>query len=157
MRVLLSFLLGVVVGLGGYWFVQQNQHRDPVQTAGEQISTGARKAKEAIQDTIGEISAEKIKEELARTSTVVREKAKSAGAAISDAAANARITATIKAKFIKEPGVSALNINVDTTDGVVTLSGRANSHEEIAKAVNLALETEGVTKVISTIQIKAAK
>src|SRR5207247_892601 len=95
-----------------------------------------------------------IKEELARTSMVVREKAKSVGAAISDATANTRTTAAIKAKLLAEPGLSSLNINVDTSDGLVTLSGTVSSHEQIAKAVRLALDTDGVVKVVSTLQIK---
>ncbi|HXG47641.1 MAG TPA: BON domain-containing protein, partial [Methylomirabilota bacterium] len=72
-----------------------------------------------------------------------------------DAAANARITAAIKGKYLREAGLAALNINVDTTDGLVTLSGTASSSEEIARATQLALETDGVHKVISTIQLKS--
>jgi osmotically-inducible protein OsmY len=49
-----------------------------------------------------------------------------------------------------------LSISVDTTDGLVTLSGTARSHDEVAKAVRLALETEGVRKVVSTLQVRAA-
>jgi hypothetical protein len=97
---------------------------------------------------------DKIREELERTGQVIREKARAAGAAVADATANARTTATIKTKFIREPSLSAFNINVDTTDGVVTLSGKVNSAEEVAKATSLALETEGVHKVVSTLQIK---
>ncbi|MCI0745628.1 MAG: BON domain-containing protein, partial [Verrucomicrobia subdivision 3 bacterium] len=66
-------------------------------------------------------------------------------------------TAVIKGKLLKEPGLSSLSINVDTTDGLVTLSGTVPSHEEVAKAVRLAMETEGVTKVVSTLQVKPGK
>ncbi len=86
---------------------------------------------------------------------MIREKAREAGNAISDATANARITAAIKAKLFAEPGVSALSINVDTNDGLVTLSGTVSSHEQIAKAIKIAMETDGVTKVISTLQVKS--
>ena len=81
------------------------------------------------------------------------EKAKSAGQSIAGAAANARTTTTIKAKFVTEPGLPSFSINVDTTDGLVTLSGKVESHEQVARAVKLALETDGVHKVISTLQI----
>ena len=74
--------------------------------------------------------------------------------AITDATANARITGTIKTKLIEEPGLSALKIDVDTTDGVVTLSGTVASYDEIAKAMRLAWETEGVHKVVSSLQVK---
>ena len=46
---------------------------------------------------------------------------------------------------------------VITTDGVVTLSGRADSAEQVADAMKIALETEGVREAISTLQVKAAK
>ena len=84
-------------------------------------------------------------------------KAKQAGAVIMDATANARTTLAIKTKLLAEPGVSALNINVDTTDGLVTLSGTVSGYEEVAKAVRIALETEGVHKVVSTLQVKPPK
>lgn len=118
---------------------------------------GAEKVKETVKDKVSEIDTDQIKEELARTSMVVREKAKQAGSAIADATANARTTGAIKAKLIAEPGLSAFNINVDTTDGLVTLTGTVNSPDDVARAVRLALDTEGVYKVISTLQVKAAK
>src|ERR1051325_10781709 len=133
-KLLFGFLLGLVVGIGGYWYIETTQHKDPLRYAGEQVVSGADKAKKTIQDKVSEISADQIKEELARTRMVVREKARVVGQAISDVTANARITAAIKAKLITEPGVPGLNINVDTTDGLVTLSGTVSSHEEVAKA-----------------------
>jgi osmotically-inducible protein OsmY len=39
----------------------------------------------------------------------------------------------------------------------VTLSGRVESHDQVAKAVKLALETDGVHKVISTLQVNPGK
>src|SRR4029077_8547180 len=98
----------------------------------------------------------KIKDELSRTGKVIREKTRQAGDAIADATANARITAAIKTKLVADSGLSAFKIDVDTTDGVVTLSGTVSSYEEIAKAINLALETDGVHKVVSTLQVKSS-
>ena len=99
-----------------------------------------------------------LKEDLAHSRDAVEEKAKKAGEAIADVAANARITAAIKAKLATELGVTALGeISVDTTDGLVTLSGTVSSKEDVKKAVTVAAETEGVRKVISTLQVKAGK
>ena len=153
-KFLLGFLFGLLAGAGGYWYLNEGQTQGNLQSAREKIAGGAGKVKSAIQETVGEIKAEDIKEELSRSSTVVREKAKKAGEAIADATADARTTAAIKAKLLKEPGLSSLSISVDTSDGLVTLSGTANSHEEIAKAVTIALNTDGVRKVISTLQVK---
>jgi osmotically-inducible protein OsmY len=121
------------------------------------VAAEAGKVKQAIQETIGDIRVEDIQQELARSGMVVREKASQAGSALSDAAANTRTTAAIKAKLLTEPGLSALSINVDTTGGLVTLSGSVSSHDEIARAVRVALETDGVHKVVSTLQVKPSK
>lgn len=65
------------------------------------------------------------------------------------------ITATIKAKYAKDKHVSAMDIKVDTDkDGVVVLSGTADSRSEVDKAVSIAKSVEGVTKVHSRIKIK---
>jgi osmotically-inducible protein OsmY len=150
---IVALLIGILIGAGGYWYFNTQRPGGDLATAREKVANGAGR----IRDKIGEIKTEDIKEELSRTGMIVREKAKKAGQAIADATANARITAAIKSKLIAEPGISALSINVDTTDGLVTLSGTAGSEEEIAKAVRIALETEGVHKVISTLQVKPAK
>jgi len=144
MKAVLAFLIGLVVGVALQRFV--------LPSPGTTITTNARNGNAALSaDTF---DAQKIKDELARTGQVIREKARQAGAVVADATANARTTAAIKAKLIRESNLAALKINVDTTDGVVTLSGTVNSTEEIAKAMNIALETEGVNKVVSTLQVK---
>ena len=84
----------------------------------------------------------------------MRKKAEQVGAVLADATADARITATIKAKLVKDPTLSALAISVNTTGGVVTLSGSVAGPEEIKQAMKLALETEGVREAISTLQVK---
>ena len=152
-RMLVCFLLGAAAGAGGYWYFQQDTGKAHLAQARTQVVSGAEKVTGTIKDTIGEINVNDIKEELARTSMVVREKAKDAGQTIAGATANARTTLAIKSKLLAEPGLSALAINVDTTDGLVTLSGKVESHEQIAKAVKLAMETEGVHKVVSTLQV----
>ncbi|HEX3987877.1 MAG TPA: BON domain-containing protein, partial [Verrucomicrobiae bacterium] len=73
---------------------------------------------------------------------------------ISDAAADARITAAIKAKLVGDPDLSAVAISVSTTDGCVTLSGSASSPDNIRKAMTLAYNTEGVNQVVSTLLVK---
>ena len=65
------------------------------------------------------------------------------------------VTAAIKAKLVASRDLSALNISVSTTAGVVTLSGHVSSPENIGKAVLLAMQTDGVREVISTLQVKA--
>jgi len=95
-----------------------------------------------------------ISNELARTGIVIRQKAREAGQALSDATADTRITAAIKAKLVRDPDLSAWNISVSTADGVVTLSGTGTSTGNIGKAILLAMETDGVRQVISTLRVK---
>jgi len=155
MRTLLvGLILGVIIGVAGYWYLGKEKANDEITAARDKVVDSAGRVKDSIQEKIGEIKTEDIKDELNRTGMIVREKAKKAGAAIADATANARITTAIKSKLIGEPGISALSINVDTTDGLVTLSGTVKSEEEVAKAVRIAMETDGVHKVVSTLQVK---
>jgi hyperosmotically inducible protein len=154
MKTLLVLILGVAIGFGVYWFVHQPEGKEHLQKAEEKLSSGANQVKEKINEKVGDLKAEDIKEELARTGKVVRKKAKELGAAVADATADARITAAIKAKYAVDPDLSAWSISVNTTDGKVTLAGTVSSYERIEKAINIALETEGVREVVSTLQVK---
>jgi hyperosmotically inducible periplasmic protein len=73
---------------------------------------------------------------------------------IADATADARITTAIKGQYALDSEISALTISVNTTKGVVTLSGTVKSHDHIKKAMQIALQIDGVTEVISTLQVK---
>ena len=52
-----------------------------------------------------------------------------------------------------DPELSAVEISVNTTDGIVTLSGKAASPEPVGRAMLLALETNGVREVIGTLRV----
>jgi hyperosmotically inducible protein len=60
---------------------------------------------------------------------------------------DAGITAAVKTAFATDPDVRALSIDVDTRDGVVTLSGRVASSGERSKAEDIARRTDGVKAV----------
>lgn len=66
------------------------------------------------------------------------------------------ITSKIKAKFVEDRAVSALNIAVETYKGTVQLSGFANSQTEISRAVQLASEVQGVRSVKNDIRLKTS-
>ena len=158
-RMIFCFLLGIGTGVGGFWYLQQDAGKARMEQARSVVVTNTIRVATNIKDKLYEVGAEEVKdakEQIARTGTVVREKAKAAGHSIAGAAANAKITTTVKARLIAEPGLPSMNINVDTTDGLVTLSGKVEFHEQVARAVKLALETDGVHKVISTLQVAGA-
>jgi osmotically-inducible protein OsmY len=73
------------------------------------------------------------------------------GEVLSDAA----VTSAVKTKFLAEPGVSGLNIDVDTKDHVVTLTGNVKSKAEATKAVAIARDTKGVKRVVNHLKVAA--
>jgi hypothetical protein len=66
---------------------------------------------------------------------------------IGDVIDDGLITAKVKSSFAADPQVSALAINVDTADGVVSLTGVVSSEGERQRAVQLAQGIEGVKRV----------
>jgi len=65
------------------------------------------------------------------------------------------ITTKIKTKLTVNPDINPFNIDVDTVNGVVTLTGRVARPEARAEAERLARETEGVREVRNMIQVGA--
>jgi hyperosmotically inducible periplasmic protein len=81
------------------------------------------------------------------------EKAKEGYSETKDALSNARITSEVKLKFAADDTVKALNIDVDTNEGVVTLTGTVNSKKELDHAVRLAKSVDGVKHVKSNLTV----
>ena len=77
------------------------------------------------------------------------ETAGKAGAVVTDAA----LTSAVKSKLLADPDVSGLKIDVDTTDGVVTLMGDVSTQAEANEAIRLARTTEGVRDVVSKLRV----
>lgn len=67
------------------------------------------------------------------------------------------ITTDVKAQLVADDLVKARNIDVDTRDGVVTLTGTVLSQEEEAKALQLARSTKGVADVVDNISISSSR
>ncbi len=78
-----------------------------------------------------------------------RDAAREGGSMIGDAG----ITASIKTKMLADSTVGGLKINVDTTDGVVILTGDVKSAVEKRRAVAIARETDGVKSVTDKLEI----
>ena len=156
MKVFLALIIGIALGAAALWFFTTKEGQSALHSTGEQIDTVTKPARDAIQEKLAgfKLNPQDVKEELAKTGQVVRKKAEQAGKAIADATADARTTTAIKARLVADNTLSALNISVNTTDGVVTLSGSVASVEDIGKAMVLAMEVDGVREVISTLQTK---
>ncbi|HXT12093.1 MAG TPA: BON domain-containing protein [Candidatus Angelobacter sp.] len=159
MRFLITLLVGIALGIAAVWYFNHNKNNAQFQNAGQEIKSTAQNAGDALAAKLRSwnLDSEHITNELAKTGRVIRDKANAAGKALSNATADGRVTATIKAKLVKDPDLSAWNIHVSTTDGVVTLSGSVSSPDLIGKAMELALDTDGARQVISTLQVKPKK
>ena len=130
MKAFTSFLLGLIVGGVAVWFVTSPRVR-------EDIRTEAVEAREKVAEKAPEVKAALEK----------------AGEKVADATADTRTTAAIKLKLAAEPDLSALQISVDTTAGLVTLAGKVKSPELAERAVNVAKSVDGVREVKSTLQV----
>jgi hyperosmotically inducible protein len=60
---------------------------------------------------------------------------------------DATITAKVKAALIAEKGISSADIDVDTSKGVVTLTGRVADSAQVERAAQVARGVDGVTTV----------
>src|SRR5687768_4641438 len=81
------------------------------------------------------------------------DKTEDAAAAVADKTSDATITSAIKMKFAADKTVEALAINVDTSNGNVTLTGTVKSKAEADQAVVLAKSVEGVKNVTPQLKI----
>src|SRR4051812_33727249 len=99
MRTLFVLIIGIGIGAGVYWYLQQPDANKNLQTAGTQLSNGMSDAREKLSQRISDIDTSQLKEELARTGLVVRKKTQEVGNRIVDATADARITAALKSKY----------------------------------------------------------
>ena len=69
------------------------------------------------------------------------------------------ITAKVKEKFIAEKlfgdkKIDAMTIHVNTKQGVVYLTGKADSQARVTTAVDLAKKVEGVKEVVEKVKIE---
>jgi osmotically-inducible protein OsmY len=73
---------------------------------------------------------------------------------VEGAIASGTLTAKIKSKMALDDTVKARTINVDTSGSVVTLSGVVATPEERTRAIRLAEETDGVTRVVDQLEVR---
>ncbi len=64
------------------------------------------------------------------------------------------LTARIKAKLIAEPGIRSLSIDVDTVNGVVTLTGVVKSEEQRRRVLEIVRTTKGVKRVVDNLTVE---
>ncbi|MCD9095647.1 BON domain-containing protein [Luteimonas fraxinea] len=60
------------------------------------------------------------------------------------------ITTKVKSSLLADSDVSGLKIDVETVNGVVTLTGQVEQATQVTEATRIAREIEGVTDVVTT-------
>lgn len=118
--------------------------------AGNKVEEGAVKAGDAAANAL-----EKAGDQIAHAAGEAGDKVEAGTAAVGAALDDAGITAQVKTDLIKAPEISALQINVDTQGGVVTLAGEVPSEAIKTQAGDLAKAVKGVTSVNNNLSVKA--
>jgi osmotically-inducible protein OsmY len=156
MRALLRLVTLVCLVLVAIWVAQNVDFGRLRLRAGGEIH-GAAKQAEKAEKKLPDLDVAAIAEELKQTGRVVRRRAEQTAQTVAEATKDARTTAAIKAKLALDPSLSALDVSVDTTEGRVTLAGRAASPADIARAIEIALDQDGVREVVSTLQVQSPR
>jgi len=107
----------------------------PAETAGKKIDQAMDKMGKKVEQT-----AERAKVQTAK-----------AEQAMDDTA----ITAKVKAGILTEPGLKVLKIDVDTKDGLVTLTGSADSAQDVQRATQIASNVQGVKSVDNRLAVSS--
>ncbi|WP_148717291.1 BON domain-containing protein [Chitinolyticbacter meiyuanensis] len=78
----------------------------------------------------------------------------SAGHAIANATDNAALTAKVKTVLAADEGLKTLALNIDSENGVVTLSGEVDSEAQRSRAEQQTKSVEGVQTVNNQLTVK---
>jgi osmotically-inducible protein OsmY len=142
---LLVIVLVVVAVVGfGYWPTRPQATERPVDRPSA-VDIDVEKARQRGAE-VGEKAAE-VGEKAA-------EKAVEIAGALRETAAEASLTSKIKAKMALDDFVRARTIDVTTEGSTVTLTGTVRSSQEHDRAIALARETDGVTRVVDRIDVR---
>ena len=134
-------LLIVIAAVAAFFIGYRTADRNAPRAAEHAVGT-AGEAGDSRTDQ-GRVSIDRARETGARIGASVAEGANRAEHIARDAA----LTTKIKSKMALDDIVKAADIDVDTTDRVVTLQGTVDSTAEHHRAVQLAQETDGVISV----------
>jgi hyperosmotically inducible protein len=133
--------------------------KDDTKETGEKIKDATKKGAEKTADGAKKVGsatkhgAEKTVDAVKDTKVVVKDDTTPKLEKAGDKTADAAITSAVKTKFLGDTQVSGMKIDVDTKDGVVTLTGNVKSEAEKAEAVRLAKNTTGVKSVVDKLTV----
>jgi osmotically-inducible protein OsmY len=111
----------------------------------QEDATVGQKIDGAINST--EQAAQEAKKDMESTAADIKREGEQAVQSVATTATDMTITTKVKAALAADDQLSALKIEVDTVQGVVSLTGPAPSAEAADRATTLAKAVEGVTEV----------
>src|SRR5689334_18270847 len=88
--------------------------------------------------------------------TQVKEKTEHAAKKTAEVITDTAITTEVKTKLLAAKGVPGSKVDVDTTNGVVTLKGTVPTRAARAKAVRITRAAKGVKHVVNQLTIGAS-
>ena len=134
--------------------------RQELTVAGEKTQEKLAAAGEKTQEKLA-AAGDKIQPQLAAAGEKIANAGEKVAATVKDETtraglADTAITASIKTDFIKDPDLSVLKIDVDTSNGVVTLNGLADNEGARTRAEKIAGAIKGVKEVRNFLTVKRA-
>ncbi|MFC3394223.1 molecular chaperone OsmY [Brenneria rubrifaciens] len=100
------------------------------------------------------IAEDSVGQKMQRIADTTGEKVDSSVNKASGYVSDSTTTAKVKSALLKDKTITSGDISVETSNGVVTLSGFIGSQEIAARAVEIATQVEGVTSVSDKLQVK---
>jgi hyperosmotically inducible protein len=76
---------------------------------------------------------------------------------LTESVEDSAILVKVKSKLAADPDVNALDIDVDVSRGVVTLSGDVSAETQVEEAVRIARSTEGVRSVNNKLDVTSSR
>ena len=107
-----------------------------------------------VRPAAASVEARIAKEQAARLATRAAAEASHTAITLGGTVSDGALTAKIKSKMALDDHVKARSIGVDTSGTTVTLTGVVRSAAERDRAVRLAADTEGVTKVVDRLRVR---
>lgn len=125
--------------------------RNDETTVGQKIDSAIAKTEQKAEEAKAEVKSEMADAKAAGDK--MAQKIENAADKVGDSVSDAAVTASINAELARDPSLSALKIDVDTTQGRVLLSGKAPDAAARDRATTLASSVKGVTSVENRLQI----
>lgn len=132
---------------------RQNDDRTAGQKVDDTVARVEQKADEAKNDARD--AAADAKAAAREASADAKVAAANAGDKVAAAVSDATITTTVNAELAKDSSLSALKIDVDTSQGHVALRGTAPTTQAKERATQIAASVKGVTSVDNLLTVDA--